>query len=215
LANITVAIAENHTLFLRLMKHFINNMQGMEVIIEAENGKELIDKIKQRKPHVVLMDLKMPEMNGYEATKYLCANNFDIRVIILSMYDEEYNIRTLIKAGACGYLVKNTKPKEVEKAIRTVMKKGYYFNDSIHKAIYNGSHATSYTQNDSIILTDRQSDVLELISDGLTSSNIAKKLFISTKTVQEHRKNLLEKFKVKNTAQLVNIATKKGFVSFD
>jgi DNA-binding NarL/FixJ family response regulator len=210
---IQVAIAEDQRLFRECLVSLLNGFQNIEVGIEAANGKELIQQIEATPtvPQVVLLDLTMPEMNGLDTTRYLKKRFPDIKIIILSVHSEERHIVHMVGEGINGYLVKNSELSEVVRAVEAVRDKGFYFNESVLKAIHSGmaqKHEKSYNPNSP--LTTREKEILELICQELTTSEIAEKLFLSVRTVDGHRNNLLEKTGARNTAGLVIYALRNN-----
>ncbi|MEM1320835.1 MAG: response regulator transcription factor [Bacteroidota bacterium] len=216
---IKLAIVDDQKLFLNGLKFIIETFEGIELIIEAHDGEDFIQKIKDKTPDVVLLDLKMPIMDGVETTKYLKVHHPDIKILLLTMYNDERFITHLMELGANGYLLKDEEPEIVEEAIRTVVQKGFYFNDYVSKALLTGVKVKNnkalpgFTSNDKLNLTKRELEVLQLICQELTTSEIAQKLFISIRTVEGHRKNLLEKTGVRNMAGLVIYAMKHKLIS--
>ena len=215
---IKLAIADDQKLFLNGLKYIINSFEGIDLVIEANNGEELIQKIDGQIPDVILMDLKMPVMDGVETTKYLKKHHKDIKIILLSMYNDDRLINHMMEIGANGYLLKDEEPEIVEQAIRAVVDKGFFFNDYVSKALLKGvkeKHKTPLANSPfspELNLSPRELEVLQLICQELTTAEIAGRLYISVRTVEGHRKNLIEKTGVKNMAGLVIHAMKHGLV---
>lgn len=215
---IKLAIADDHPLFRKGLATEIEEFDGVELIIQASNGKELIEKIEKQKPDVILMDLKMPDMDGVKATAYIKEKWPDIKIIVLTMYDGECTIANLMKKGANGYLVKNTEPEEIKNAIYTVMEKGNFYCDTVSEAMHKRlsdlkelKPALDYVSN----LSENELKVLELICHGFTTSDIAGKMNLGFKTIEGYRTKLHEKCCVKNTAQLVIFALENDLVDLD
>ncbi len=215
---ITIAIADDQMLFRRGMAAIVNTFDNMTVICEAENGQKLLGFLETttQKPDVVLMDLSMPELNGVDTMKIIHEKYSDQKVIILSIHNEDKFVIHLIELGASAYLFKNSEPEEVERAIRGVIEKGFYFSENIvqtlHKRISNKKTHVSVHDNIPINLSIREIEVINLICRELTAQEIADKLFISVRTVDGHRNNLLEKTGARNTAGLVIFAIKNNIV---
>ncbi|MDZ7899679.1 MAG: response regulator transcription factor [Arcicella sp.] len=216
---ITIAIADDQVLFRRGMAAIINSFESMMVVCQADNGRELLTFLTTttQRPDVVLMDLSMPELNGIDTMKILHEKYPDQKVIILSIHNEEKFVIHLIELGANAYLFKNAEPQDVENAIRGVAEKGFYFSESLmmtfQKRLNNKKTHVSVHDNIPITLTIREIEVLNLICQELTAQEIAEKLFISVRTVDGHRNNLLEKTGARNTAGLVIFAIKNNLVS--
>lgn len=214
---VTVAIADDHVLFRKGLITILELDDDIEVVYDADNGQELIDKVNTQPPDVILMDLKMPVMDGMEATKLIKEKHPEVKILILSMYDEEKFIIHCLELGANGYLLKNTDPDELVDAIGTVMSKDFYFNNHISTVMLKGLNQKMRVKSkpqfgNHVELTKREMEILELICKELTTPEMAEKLFISNRTVEGHRKNLLEKTGAKNTAGLVVFALKNELV---
>ena len=214
---ISLAIADDQILFRKGLKLLIHSFDGIELVIEASNGVELLSAVQQNQPDVILMDLRMPEMDGLEATGKIKKLFPSIKVILLTMYDEEHLINHMMKLGANGYLLKNEEPDEVEKAIRSVMEKDFYFNDYVSKALLSGlqrpkNEVKNWASGAEASISKREREVLELICREFTSSEIAKELYISIRTVENHRKNLLAKTNARNTAGLILFAVRNQLI---
>ena len=215
---ITIAIADDQMLFRRGMAAIINSFEGMTVVCETDNGRKLLTFLETttQKTDVILMDLSMPELNGIDTMKIIHEKYPDQKVIILSIHNEEKFVIHLIELGANAYLFKNAEPEDVENAIRGVVEKGFYFSESLmltfQKRLNNKKTHVSVHDNIPITLTIREIDVLNQICQELTALEIAEKLFISVRTVDGHRNNLLEKTGARNTAGLVIFAIKNNLV---
>jgi DNA-binding NarL/FixJ family response regulator len=213
---IKIVLVEDQRLFRDGMLSLLKDVEDFEMMGVMENGKIFLDKLATYpvKPDIVLLDLNMPEMNGVEVSKVLQRKYPDIKVIILTVYDQERFINKMVEAGASSYLVKNCDLEEVIHSIRTVYKSDFYFNDNVIKAMRNASKSKgNITQNNGnvqIELTDREKLILQLICKELTNSEIAEKLQLSTRTVDGHRNNILAKTGCRNTAGLVLYAVNNG-----
>jgi DNA-binding NarL/FixJ family response regulator len=213
---IRIAIADDQVLFRKGMIALIREFKGVEVTVEAENGQHLLEqlRISGGSTDVILLDLSMPVMNGIETMKALKEEFPLIKVIILTVYNEDKFILTAVEMGANGYLVKNAEPAEVEKSIRTVVTHDFYFNDQTLEAMKKGLFTTRQKFSLNIIseLTQREKQVLEMICREYTTPEIASELFISERTVDGHRNNLLAKTGCRNTAGLVLFAVKNNLI---
>lgn len=212
---IRLVIADDHALFREGLRTILNTYEDLEVVAEAAHGRELQALMGQHEVDVVLLDLKMPEMDGLQATAWLREKHPEVRVIILSMVDEDRMVAHLMEQGVHGYLLKDTQSDELHRALRSVVDRGYYFNERTSKALLESVKHKSkkppsldYGQT----LTRREQEVLDLICKELTTAEIGEKLFISPRTVEGHRKSLVEKFGVRNTAGLVLKAYKEGWI---
>lgn len=216
--SIKIAIADDQVLFLKGLKFIIETFDNIELVLEAQNGSELLKKLEEIEVDIILMDLKMPVMDGMEATIEVRKLYPDIKVIFLSMHDDERLISHMMKIGASGYLLKNESPEVVRDAIIAVAEKGFYFNDYVSKALLSGLHSKNSVVDlkhhfkEKMHLTKRELEVLDLICRAYTTTEIGEKLYISKRTVEGHRKNLIEKTGVKNTAALIVLAIKNGLV---
>ncbi|MFN0216170.1 MAG: response regulator [Saprospiraceae bacterium] len=214
---IHVAIAEDQSLFRECLVSLLNGFERVRVNIEAANGKDLLEKLKSANPlpQVVLLDLTMPEMNGLDTTRQLKKSFPDMKIIILSVHSEERHIVHMVGEGVNGYLVKNSEFSEVVQAVQAVHEKGFYFNESVLRAIHSGmgnKHEKSYNPNSP--LTARETEILQLVCQEYTTQEIAEKLFLSVRTVDGHRNNLLEKTGARNIAGLVIYALRHDLFEF-
>lgn len=210
----TVIIVDDHLIFQQGLKAMITAENIATVVGEASNGKELIDILTSCNPDLVLMDIDMPHMNGMEATKKAIELCPDIKIIALTMFDNEDYYYKMIDCGVKGFILKSTGINELEKAIHDVMLgESYFSNELLRKIIRNFSHKDSQKQTDINHLTDREIEVLQQICLGSTTDEIAKKLNISPKTVKSHRSNLLEKTNCKNTPSLILFAIKNKIIN--
>ena len=215
--NIKVVLVDDHVMLRNGLAILIGNL-GYTVLFECSNGKELQRKIEsQNLPDIVLMDINMPEMDGIEATKQLKQLFPTIKILMLTMHSEPRFIKECLEVGAKGYVLKNISKDDLIKAVETVYQdKSYLDTETQEKLISSMSNTDEEdTRNyDELAaqITQRELEILQLIALGLTSQDIATKLFISKNTVETHRKNMLAKLNVNNTAGLLKIAYKKGLV---
>ena len=209
---IRLLLADDHQLFRRGLASIISTFDGIELKGEANNGKELIDLVEQEEPDVVLMDLKMPVMDGIEATTYLRATRPAVKIIVISMFHEDEFVIRLVKLGAHGYLLKNSDPEEVERAIRSVVRNDFYFNDHVSQALLRGTSQKRANPgfDESPQLTEREVEVVKLVCKEYTNGEIADMLCLSVRTVEGHRKSILKKIEAKNTAGMIVYAMNNG-----
>lgn len=208
---ISVYIVDDHSLFREGLKMLLSNLDYIGNIYEAENGKEFIDGLEKNTVDIAMLDIEMPVMNGIQAAQKAKEIAPGIKIIALSMYSDENYYLSMIEAGACGFLLKNSNFQEVEKAITDVYNDKSYISIEILNNILKQPQKTSLT-NVNEELTERESEILLLICKGLTNNEIADRLGLSKRTVDKHRENLLLKTQSKNTANLVIYAIKNGFL---
>ncbi|MGF1670571.1 MAG: response regulator [Balneolaceae bacterium] len=213
MANIQILLVDDHKIVRDGLKMMIRSHPGIEVIGEAENGREALLKLKNSEVDLVIMDINMPEMNGVEATKNISSDFPDIKVLALTMSDDDQHIRQMIQAGASGYILKSSGRNELTMAIENIMEGKHYFSDEATKSIMMDlvtNKGKPHTVDPDVHITDREMEILGLILKELTNNEIAEKLFISPRTVDAHRRNLLQKTGSRNTAGLVRFAMKQN-----
>jgi DNA-binding NarL/FixJ family response regulator len=208
---IKILIVDDHPMIRHGIKSLLNDVDKFDVADEAGNGDEALQKLSEQQFDLVIMDIKMPEKNGIEATEEIVKKYPDVKVLAISMYDEQRYIVKMLQAGALGYVLKNTGKQELMTAVETVMAGESYFSQevsSIMMSQFMTRKVTNPTENSKldITLTRRETEIIRLIAEELTNSEIADRLGISPRTVDTHRRNLLQKLDVKNTAGLVKYA---------
>ncbi|HNR40937.1 MAG TPA: response regulator transcription factor [Bacteroidales bacterium] len=208
---IRIIIADDHQLFRNGLKILLNAFPDFEVAGEASNGQEFLNIIKDTRADVALMDINMPEMDGIEATRKGLKQRPDMDIIALSMYGEEEYYYKMVDAGAKGFILKDSDISEVKEAILTVRKGGSYFSQEL---LYHVIQKIKHRENESKTanLSKREKEILIKICEGLSNQEIAEALFISKRTVDKHRANLLGKTNSKNTASLILYAIKNKLV---
>ncbi len=206
-ANIKIALVDDEVLFRKGISFLLQREENIEIVFEASNGEDLVNKLLENeiKPDIIIMDLKMPILNGVEATKIIRKSFPDIKIIALTSYDSKSFIANMIQVGAVAYLIKNTTPKDLIKTINEVSKKGFYYNESVLKTIQETivSSKNSKGNLETSFLSPREIEILQLICQQKTTSEIAEHLFLSPRTVEGHRNNLLLKTESRNIAGLV------------
>jgi DNA-binding NarL/FixJ family response regulator len=216
---IRVGIAEDQTIFREGLMRLVDSFENINVVLDAENGKILIDKLEESSLDVVLLDYRMPELNGLETAIYLKENFPEIRIIILSMYDDEEFIINTIENGAHGYLTKNDDPEEIEKAILSTMSTGYYINDRTSKLLIknllNNGKVKPEFKNDNVHLTAMELEVISLICQEFTAIEIANKIFRSSRTVEGIRTTIMRKIGARNSIGIVMYAVKNKLISIN
>lgn len=188
---------------------------NIRFVMEADNGEDLIQKIPEFLPDVVLCDLKMPIKDGIDATKIITKNYPSIRVIILTMYEDERFVGHLMDCGAAGYLLKSTEPSEIKRALMDVMRTGFYLNPFVNKVLIRknyGKQKFNPSLTSEVILSEREKEVLTLVCMEFTASEIAPKMNISARTVEAIKDRLMERFGVKNSVGLVFYAMKNQLI---
>jgi DNA-binding NarL/FixJ family response regulator len=210
--NLTIVLADDHKLFREGLKVLLQQFSCIKKIIEVENGQEFVDIVKEKKSiDIVFMDIEMPIMDGITATKEGLKHNPNLKIIALSMYGEEDYYTQMINAGAKGFMLKNSGIDDVEKAIKTIINGHNYFSPEILESLIK-SFGKQEEKEKTSRLTEREEEVLFLICKGFSNQEIADKLYLSKRTVDKHRENLLSKTQAKNTAGLVIYAVKNNIV---
>jgi two-component system, NarL family, response regulator DegU len=200
-----VYIADDHTFVRKGMIRLLNTFQRIGEIKEASSGKELIELIQVSVPDAVILDLEMPGMNGFDASKHLVEHYPQVKILILTMHTEEVFILNLMELGVHGFLNKNAEPEEVEQALYSILDKDFYRNEIVNQALRNGIKRTTSTQS-SLKLSPRELEILLLICQELTPPEISGRLQISEKTFFNHRTNILSKTGVRSNVGLVKYA---------
>ena len=213
--HIKVAIADDHKIFRSGVINTLTPYENINVMFEAEDGKHLLEIMEDQQPDVILMDLKMPNMDGIEATKRVREKYAHVKVIVLTMYEDDNFIVHLIENGANAYLLKNAEPDEIYEAICTTYEKGFYFNENVNlallkKVMHKNKQQFKPSFQSEVPLTDRELEVLRLICGELTTQQISEKIFLSPRTVEGLRQKLLEKTGAKNIVGLVMYAFRNG-----
>lgn len=214
---IKIAVVDDHHLFRAGLIQLLNQIADFEVVFDAVNGREFLDKLSEQAIDIVLLDIQMPEMDGIKVTEHLRQKGEDPKIIILSMHDEDQFILHLLEIGANGYLLKDTDPDEMEEAIRKVMDKGIFFTDFVsrvmlHKASIKPKQRSGKFFNYKTDLSERELEVLTLICQGKTTTEIADEICLSPRTVEGHRTRIMDKLQVSNTASLVAFAVKNELI---
>jgi DNA-binding NarL/FixJ family response regulator len=212
---INVAIADDHKIFRRGVILSLKTFHNIRFILEAENGEELIKGLEKEQPDVVLMDLKMPVKDGIETTKYLNKHYPKIRILILTMFEDERFVGHLMDSGANGYLLKSTEPAEIKQGIVDVMENGFYLNNFVNRVLIKKNYSKQKfhpSLNSQITISEREKEVLSLVCMEYTAQEIAQKMDISARTVEAIKDRLMERFGVKNSVGLVFFAMKNSLI---
>jgi two-component system response regulator DegU len=209
---IKVALVDDQPLFRAGIHSLLKEFDDLHVVMEASNGKELLDLMKRQKPHVILLDIEMPEMNGVETTVHLKEKHPDVKVIILTMHNEEEFIFDLISKGAHGFLPKDKSVEEVVDAIYAVIEKGKYYNEEIMDVMVKGSKGLVKSLQLSS-LTEREIEIIKMICRQKSNKEIADIMGISARTIENYRTTILLKTGTKNLAGMVLYALKNKLIS--
>ena len=212
---IKVAIADDHKIFRKGVILSLRPFHNIKFVLEAENGEELIQGIENAMPDIVLMDLKMPVKDGIETTKYVNKHYPSIRILILTMYEDERFVGHLMDSGANGYLLKSTDPEEIKQGIMDVMRTGFYLNNFVNRVLIKKNYAKQKFNpnlNSEVTISEREKEVLSLVCMEYTAQEIAQKMDISSRTVEAIKDRLMERFGVKNSVGLVFFAMKNSLI---
>jgi DNA-binding NarL/FixJ family response regulator len=204
---IQVVLADDHDLVRSGIKALLSTVEGVQVIAEARNGNELLQLLESVKPDVVMTDISMPGMDGITAISEIHSRFPDVKVIVLSMYDTVDFVKRAVANGACGYLMKDAPPFELEQALRSVMATGSYFSAAVAQRLLQPSEPTVDDE-----LTTRQVEILTFIAQGKSAKEIAFELGLSPKTVDVHRARIMERLRLNDIASLTRYAVRKGLV---
>ena len=212
---IKVGIADDHKIFRKGVILSLRQYTNISFVFEAENGEELLKELESTQPDVVLMDLRMPGKDGIETTKEVSKKYPDVKVLILTMFEDERFVSHLMENGANGYLLKNADPAEIKKAIMEVMARGYYLNNFVNRVLLKKSANKTKaipSLNSEIVMSDKEKEVVRLLCMEYTAAEIAQKMEISPRTVESIKDRLMERFGLKNTAGLVFFAVKNNMI---
>lgn len=210
-----IYIADDHTLFRKAMVNLLSTFKRVSEVKDAENGKELLTLMKYDVPDVAIVDLQMPVMDGSETCQSIIQKYPDVKLIILTMHDSEKYILHMMEMGVHAFLLKNTEPDELERAIYAVVEKDFYHNDLVASALRKNFNDKKHTRNPllkSTELSDREKDIVRLLCQELTNKEIGDRLGLSERTVENHRYRILEKLNLKSTIGLVRYAYDSGII---
>ena len=212
-----VVLVDDHVLLRNGLANLIESFGDCKVLFQASNGKDFIEKLKPKLlPHLVLLDINMPEMDGYETCLWLKENYPDIKVLALSMYDNENSVIRMFRAGAKGYILKDCDPVELKTALNDVITKGFYYSEMVTaKLIHtiNNLHEKDNNAKNVIKLNNREITFLKLVCTELTYKEIAGKMFLSPRTIDGYRDDLFQKLYLKTRVGLVMYAIKNGIIN--
>jgi DNA-binding NarL/FixJ family response regulator len=205
--SIRIVLADDHDLVRSGIKALLSTVEGVQVIAEARNGNELLQLLETVQPDVVMTDISMPGMDGITAIAEIHSRHPEVRVVVLSMYDTVDFVKRAVANGACGYLMKDAPPFELEQALRSVVATGSYFSAAVAQRLLQPSEPTVDDE-----LTVRQVEILTLIAQGKSAKEIAFELGLSPKTVDVHRARIMERLRLNDIASLTRYAVRKGLV---
>lgn len=209
--SIQVAIVDDHTLLRNALAKLIDSFENFSVHFEAANGEDLkLILAKKGIPDIILLDVNMPGMNGFETAEWLYKNYPQIKVLALSMLSDESTIIRMLKLGAKGYVLKSIDPEELQTALNSVIKKNFYLSEYISGKVIGGLNRNMEMPDDVIFLTEKEKEFLRLICSDLPYKEIAEKMFVGQRRVEDYRNTLFEKLKVKSRVGLVLYAIKNG-----
>ncbi len=213
---IKLIIADDHQLFREGLINLLQSAENIEVIAQAENGQDAIDKVKHFKPDVLLIDIAMKGMNGIEATKHLKVQTPELKIIAVSMHSDKQYVKGMLEAGADGYLLKNCTYRQLTDAIQSTYQGKKFLSEDITEIVIDGYlHSTPEDSDNYTQLSEREKEIFILLAEGHSTREIGEQLFISVKTVGTHKQNILEKLELKTNSDIVKYALKKGLISLD
>ena len=209
---VKILIADDHKIVCEAIGSLLSNEFGMEIVGTAEDGRTAVQLARELQPNVIIMDISMPNLNGIEATRQILHELPDIKVIALSAHSDRRSVREMLKAGASGYLPKHCAFQELVSAIQKVVSNQTYLSSQISGLVVEGyiHHSPEYDGSVYSVLTAREREVLQLIAEGKSTKVIAKELYVSTKTIEWHRSQLMNKLGIQSVAELVKYAISEG-----
>lgn len=216
--NIRLLLADDHQLMREGLKALIDNEENMVLVGEAENGYDTIELARTMAPHVIVMDVAMPDLNGIEATRRVLEINPNIKVVALSGHLNKEFVRQMLESGASAYILKTRAYEELTRAVQEVMANRKFLSPEIAQGVvdeYVELTAASGKDSAFIILTDREREVLQLLSEGSSTKEMADVLGVSIKTVETHRRNIMEKLDLHSVAELTKYAISEGITTLD
>jgi two-component system response regulator NreC len=216
---IKIILADDHQIVRHGLRTLLSAEPDIEIVGEADNGREVVRLVQELAPQVVIMDISMPDLNGIEATRQILGESSGVKVIALSMHSDSLFVLNMFKAGASGYLLKDCALEELVKAVRTVLNRQVYLSpgisDIVIKDFVIGWSSEESSSSAYSILTARERQVLQLMAEGKNTNQIADSLFVSVKTVEAHRKQLMNKLDIHSVAELTKYAIRQGLTSLE
>jgi len=215
--SIRILLVDDHKIMRDGLRSLIEKQNGMAVVGEAENGRTAIRLTRKLQPDVIVMDINMPDLNGIDATRQITAELPGVKIVAFSMHSDRQFVAEMFKAGVSGYLLKDAAFDELAKAIRTVADNQTYLcpkvADTVIKDYREQLHALE--PSDSAVPTDREREIIQLLAEGNTTKQIAHQLNLSIKTIESHRRNIMEKLKIHSIAELTKFAIREGLTTLD
>ena len=214
---IKLLIADDHKLIRDGLTALIARCPDIDVVGEAGEGRTALQLVRELNPDIVIMDVSMPELNGYEATRQIVNEFPNVKVLALSMYSDRRFVIEMLKAGASGYMLKDCAFEELIKAIKAVVSGRTYLNPSITKDFVDDyiTHSKNKAESELSLLSDREREVLQLLSEGHSTKEIASRISLSAKTIETHRKRIMDKLDLRSIAQLTKFAVREGLTSLE
>jgi len=210
---VKIFIVDDHEIFRNGLKMVLGKLKYIQVTGEAGNGAEFLEKLENAIPDIVLMDIQMPVMNGIVATEKALAKYPSLKIVALTMFNDDEYIQSMIDAGVKGFLIKNIRKDILDQALQTITRGGNYYSQELMEFFTKRVAHDDKTTEETISLTKREKEILQLMTEGLSNKEIADKLFVSERTIIGHKTNLMSKTGCKNTVGLLAFAIKNGLVT--
>jgi two-component system response regulator NreC len=213
MATIRVLLAEDHTVVRQGLRKILEHGGDVEIVGEVGEGRAALDAAQRLRPNVAVIDIGLPGLNGIEVTRQLARSVPETKVLILSMHADDAYIRQALKAGAKGYLLKDADDQDLLKAVVALSNGGSYFSPAVSKVVLDGYlHESGDPADELSVLSDREREVLQLVAEGKSNKEVAQILNVAVSTVESHRKHVMEKLNLHNTAAMVRFAARKGVI---
>jgi len=213
MGKIRALLADDHTMVRQGFRRILEAAGDIEIVAEVGDGRSALEAAARLSPDVAILDITLPELNGIEVTRQLAKNLPSTRVLILSIHADDGYIRHALHAGARGYLLKDADDQDLLRAVAAVATGGTYFSPTVGKTVLESYLAATEEQRDELdLLSDREREILQLIAEGKSNKEAARVLDIAVSTIESHRKHLMDKLDLHNTAELVRFALRKGII---
>ncbi len=210
-----ILLVDDHKILRDGLRSLIERHKDLEIVGEADSGLDAVRLTQRLMPDLVLMDITMPDLNGIDAARQIISRHSSVKIIALSMHTDRRMVNEMLRAGAAGYLLKETAFDELIQAIRSVMRGGLYLSPSIAQLVVEEMKKTPSKAKSTVftVLTDREREVLQLMAEGQSTKEIASKLSVSDKTIETHRRQIMDKLKLYNVAELTKYAIREGLTT--